>query len=219
MRFLRIKRNKDSNYYRSVLKSFFKRKKIKYTKKLLLWEMGGFDLILRQNAIIGSAMKLRGYKPIIVICDGTPQACIQREINNEEKMEDWCKRCKSCSLPMKNEAKKYDMEYIYTSQFIDKDKKKEFHDFSLKIPLKEITDFEYKVVNIGKITFSSFSRYMKGFVVDVSDITKEHEPIYRKYFYATLVNFYICDVILTKIKPDSILTSHGVYIDYTPQYI
>jgi hypothetical protein len=40
--------------------------------------MGGFERILAKNAIIATALKLRGYKPIFLICSGTPKACIQR---------------------------------------------------------------------------------------------------------------------------------------------
>jgi hypothetical protein len=183
---------------------------------VMIWELGGFAHILRKNAIISAALNFRGYRTHFIVCDGTPLACIQRGIEQNEKIEDWEKRCYKCLKGMKISANEYSVEYSLAGEYLDEEKKIEFKKLSEEIPIEEINHFKYLGVDVGMLAWSSVIRYMKGYIIEKKDLKKEDEILLRKYFYAGLVNTYIAEKTIEKFKPVAVFSSHGVYVDYCP---
>lgn len=183
---------------------------------IIVWELGGFGDILKKNAIISTALNIRGYRTHFIICDGTPQACIQRGLEKNEKISDWELICKKCLNGMKYAASQYSVDYSLAGSFIDDNKKKELENLSMSIELKEIYNYNYLGVDVGMLAWSSVIRYMKGFIIERKDLKKEDEILLRKYFYAGLVNTYVAEEVINKFKPVSLFGSHGVYVDYSP---
>jgi len=183
---------------------------------IIVWELGGFGDILKKNAIISAALNIRGYRTHFIICDGTPQACIQRGLEKNEKISDWESICNKCLQGMKYSANQYSAEYSLAGSYIDDKKKKEFEELSMTIELNEIYNYKYLGVDVGMLAWSSVIRYMKGFVIERKDLKKEDEILLRKYFFAGLVNTYIADEVIKKFNPVSLFGSHGVYVDYSP---
>ncbi len=220
----RIIQKINSNFFSQELKfnrrlNKFKKRYSKINKNsslILIWEFGGFSDILRKNAIFSIALNLRGYKTHFIVCDGTPSACIQRGLEVNEELEDWPKKCSWCLKSMQQMADKYRVSYSVVSDFISKDKIKEFENISNFVSLKDIISYKFLSINVGQLAWSSTNRYMKGFLTSFSDLDKETEKIYRKYFYAALINTYVANEAINKFKPISVLVSHGVYVDYAP---
>ena len=212
---LRIKK-KLSISFSDSLKIFLNKYQPNFQRNILVWEMGGFERILAKNAIIATALKLRGYKPTFVICNGTPKACIQRGIDQNEKIEDWSKRCDNCKNSMINAANMYLVDYILTDEIIEKNELKKFEKISNEIEISLIKDYFYEGVNVGEITLNSFYRYMKGSITEFKDIKKDDLKIYRLYFFSSLVNVELSKKIIKKIKPCAFFSSHGIYSDYQP---
>jgi len=183
---------------------------------VLIWELGGFSLILAKNAIFSLALKVRGYGARCVLCDGVPEACIQRGLEQNEAIESWSKRCPGCLAEMKDMADKYCLDYSVVGDYVDQGKREEFSRLSETIEITGILPYEYLGVRVGELALSSTNRYMKGYMVDVSELKKEDERVYRKYFYAALVNSYLASEMIRESNPVSILTSHGIYVDYAP---
>jgi hypothetical protein len=183
---------------------------------VIIWELGGFGDIMKKNAIISAALNIRGYKTHFIVCDGTPEACIQRGLELKEKTEDWDKRCTGCLKVMKYVANQYSVDYSLAAEHISNEKKMEFKKLSETIDLKEIFHYKYIEVDVGMLAWSSLIRYMKGHLIEKKDLKKDDEILLRKYLYAGLVNTYIADEVIRKFKPVSIFSSHGVYVDYSP---
>jgi hypothetical protein len=53
-------------------------------------------------------------------------------------------------------------------------------------------------------------------LIDLKNLNRRDEEIYRKYFYSALVNTHIANRVIHAYRPISVLTSHGVYVDYSP---
>ncbi|MDR2723751.1 MAG: hypothetical protein LBB25_00905 [Holosporaceae bacterium] len=205
--------------FAETINVFVQKYSIDSTKTLLLWEMGGYDYILIKNAILGILLKLRGYKPLCIICDGIPQVCIQRGLELHEDINKCVKneeKCRKCLRRCQKKAEKYGIEYRKASEFIDHNKLNEFLEISQKIPLKEIRFYKYLDVKIGDYAFASFNRYMKGYATTVEEIKPEFIGIYRKYLYAGLINTYVANKVVENINPSLIITSHATYTDYAP---
>ena len=105
-----------SNYFKRFgdylkRKDTLKYKYYKFTQKhskvredsplIIVWEMGGFGDIMKKNAMIAGALKIRGYKTHFIICDGTPEACIQRGLEKKEELSEWTDKCPKCLSIMK----------------------------------------------------------------------------------------------------------------------
>ena len=217
-----IKRIKDYKERRRTLKYRLYKFLQKHSKAtpdspvVIIWDFGGYGDILKKNAIISAALNLRGYRTHFLICDGTPDACIQRGVEKNEHTEDWEKTCVKCLHRMKFTANQYNAEYSLAGDYISEDKKNEFREISESAEIDKIYDYKYKQIDVGMLAWSSLVRYMKGYVIERKDLKKEDEKIYRKYFYAGLVNTYISEKVLDEFKPVSIFSSHGVYVDYSP---
>lgn len=187
-----------------------------HSPTVLVWELGGFPLILRKNAILATALNLRGYSTHMVICDGTPIACYQREILNKERFEDWNHRCGLCIRNMKLEIEKYGQIYSVAGDYISLNQKQLLKEVSESENIREIINYKYLGASVGQLAWSSFNRYLKGYSFNVEELSPELGMIYRKYFYAALVNSYVASRVIGELKPISVLTSHGVYVDYGP---
>ncbi len=183
---------------------------------VLIWELGGFAHILRKNAIISAALNFRGYRTHFIVCDGTPSACIQRGIEQDEKLVDWDKRCINCLKGMKISAAEYSVEYSLEGEYLEEEKRNEFKRLSEELPIKDIYEYKYLGVDVGMLAWSSVIRYMKGYLIEKKDLKKEDEILLRKYFFAGLVNTYVADKTIEKFKPVAVFSSHGVYVDYSP---
>ncbi len=76
--------------------------------------------------------------------------------------------------------------------------------------------YKYLGVNVGELAWSSLNRYMKGFIIDIVQMREQEELLFREYFYAALVNTHAAQEAVRRFAPQSIYTSHGVYVDYAP---
>lgn len=217
-----LTRIKEHLRNRNKLKYRFHKFLTKYSRAtadsplVLIWEMGGFAHILRKNAIISAALNFRGYRTHFIVCDGTPVACIQRGIEQNEASEDWEKRCYGCLRGMKISASEYSADHSLAGSHIDDIRKDEFKTLSEATPLEEIYHFKYLGVDVGMLAWSSLIRHMKGHLIEKKDVKPEHEELLRRYFYAGLVNTYIADKVIREMKPVAVFSSHGVYVDYSP---
>ena len=184
---------------------------------VLIWELGGFPPILVKNAIYSAALKTRGYNSHFLICDGTAQACIQRGLEQDERIENWPKKCVECVAGMRRVADEYNVKCSFVSDYISIEQRREFQELSELIDIKDIKDYKYLGNNVGIFAWNSMNRYMKGHLVELKDLrNEEEERIYRRYFYASLVHTYLANATIGKLKPVSVLTSHGNYVDYAP---
>lgn len=181
---------------------------------ILIWELGGFPLILTRNAIISLALNARGYNTNFVICDGSPVACIQREVTKREAINDWSKSCKNCFKQMKFMAENYFIKYNVLSDFIDDEQKNKFNHIVQTTDLNDVINFEYLGIKIGGFVWSFFNRYMMGNFTDLSKSDENTKNIFQKYFYAALVNTFAANQAINTLKPISILSSHGFGTDY-----
>jgi hypothetical protein len=217
----KFNRNRRWNNYRRTIDNFLKKnsKISKNSNLILIWELGGFAGILSKNSIFSLGLNVRGYKTCFIICDGSCLACIQRGLEKNEKISEWDKKCKECCENVVEMARKCNVDYVLGSRFINDKKLNEFKLLSESLDIKKIEHFEFLGVPVGTLAWSSTIRYMKGFLIDIDQMTLAQQEVYRKYFYAALVNTYIASKVLEKLKPQCLLVSHGVYVDYAPPLI
>jgi hypothetical protein len=204
--------------FRPALRAFLRRHATRASRRqpVLIWDLGNFPAIVARNGLFATALKLRGERTHTILCDGTPIACIQRGIEKPERLPEWPRRCAQCLRGARQAAEKYDLEYSLLGDYVDDDKRREFRRLAQSLAPAELLDHEYRGANIGRMAWSSLNRHMKGLLVEPGALSAEQEAILREYFYAGLVNVHAAATAIERMAPRSVLTSHGVYIDYAP---
>ena len=209
-----IKDNKIRTEYYSFVNNFVRNNSTisKSSPYVIIWEFGGFPIIFKKDIIIALALKLRGYKTHCVICDGVTKACIHKETD----LGNWDLSCNSCIKQMLDIAKSYNLRYSLASEYIDSDKTKELEMLANELDVSKIKNYRFLGVRVGDFAYASFLRYNKGYPIIYGNLEEKQQIIFKKYFHASLVNTYIANQVIDKLKPLSIFTSHGVYTDYAP---
>jgi hypothetical protein len=204
--------------FRSAVERFLRLHAVqrKPQSTVLIWDLGNFPGIVARNGLFGTALRLRGYRTNTVLCDGTPVACIRRGIEQPATLDEWSNRCQACSKAARDTAQKYSLEVSWVGDYVGDGRRREFLRLSESLPMNEILEYVHLGANVGQMAWSSMNRHMKGLLVDPSALTAEQEQILRKYYYAGLVNVHAANEVIDAIKPASVLTSHGVYVDYAP---
>ena len=215
---INILHNKKINFKRPINK-LLKKNSIRLNNAsplIIIWELGGFPQILAKNAIISLALNLRRFKTHFIICDGTPSACIQRDLENGKDINEWESKCQNCLTEMLKKANQYGMKYSLLKDYINKNQLFEFNKMVNEIQINDIINLKYLGVAVGELAWSSINRFMKGCLVDFNKMNSEDESIYKQYLYAALVNTFIANRVLEEHNPISVFMSHGIYVDYAP---
>jgi capsular polysaccharide biosynthesis protein len=183
---------------------------------VLVWELGNFPGIVARNGLFATALKVRGRRTHTILCDGTPVACIRRGIEQPEALEDWANRCSACANDAHAVARKYCLDLSWVGDYVSVAKRREFLGLSESLPLRDVLEHVHLGACVGRIAWSSLNRHLKGTLMDEATLTTEQERILRMYLYAALVNVHAANEATAAIAPASVLTSHGVYVDYAP---
>jgi hypothetical protein len=215
--FLRTVRLRRSSLGLAIKSFLFKHRTDSRENPLILaWELGGFSALFKKNAILATALRVRGYRTHAILCDGTARACIQRGLEKKQEIRDWGKICGGCLAAMTAVARDYGVSYSTVGRYVGRRTRRVFKTLSSSLSREAIFHFKYLGVNVGELAWSSVNRYMKGFIVDIVQMGGQEEQLFREYFYAALVNTHAAQAALRRFGPLSVYTSHGVYVDYAP---
>jgi hypothetical protein len=183
---------------------------------LLVWETGGFDGLLGQDAIFAHALAMKGMKPLMIICDGAPVACIQRGVELGESVGEWAGKCNDCHLRMRKAAKECLIPTADLSEFLDEEILEDCRSLATTVSLAQALDLQHGPSKVGQHAFSSTVRYMKGRLTSPTQLTGDSEQVFREYLFAALIHAHAAHNAITRLQPEIFLTSHGVYVDYAP---
>jgi len=182
-------------------------------KRVLCWEPAPWPVHVALTSSIGAALSLRGCYVEQVICDGTPVACIGREIVNEESFSVWKQRCPACHRACRNEAESFGIRAVDIGELIDAKTLSELRRISQTIDADTLRSYRYRGVDVGAYAVSSLIRYYQGQVVE------PEESLLREYLFSALV---ITDAAINKIgsfKPDAVCMTIGTYSSWGPALI
>lgn len=205
-------------YYKNknFRKKFLEKHAPVLNKKVIFANLSGHTLHINVEGVWANALRLRGCDVGFLICDGICEACSRRDYYESDSVEKWKNLCEDCSPQMVKKLEYYDIKPIFASKYISEEKKQEFREFSEKINIEEIYDYTKEGLNIGQVAWQSFIRYQRGLVIDPYKIDQTLIPMYRKYFYASLIVDEITKNLIAKEKPDNIFISHALFSDFAP---
>lgn len=177
-------------------------------KRVLFWEPGGMRAHLARHAVIATTLRLRGVEGQLVICDGTPSACIQREIRSGTPPSRWGEGCPDCFRLCGERAAMYNMPYVGVGSLVSEERRSELRALVGGLPSDKLVTFKHRGVEVGRFMNSSLIRFLQG------KPPEGHEEVAREFLYGSLVYTEAAITAVKCFKPDYVFMSHGSYVDY-----
>ena len=179
----------------------------RHSKKILFWTTGGMIIQSHLEGIIAMALKMRGHKVKMVLCDGVYKACAKRVDFPDVEMKDWGKYCPSCIRQNSQLFDSLGLDYSYTSDLVSAEKVKQLRGIADSVNLENFRKLTYNELRVGSHLESAMMRHTKGGSFD------GHEDLLKEYAFAVLVNAAASYNMINGFKPDRIYMSHGIYAD------
>lgn len=177
---------------------------------VLFWVPGGMELLLHVESAIAAGLQLRGCKVHAVICDAPYVACIKREVEDGSPFETWRDHCASCMAANRNVLDLMGTPYSSIGEFVSQEAREALWTVATQTTLENVLELSYHGVPVGQNVMSSLIRYQRGFPGEIE------ERVLQQYAYTGLVNAEAARVAIERLKPDRIVMSHGVYVDWGP---
>ncbi|MBI5296367.1 MAG: hypothetical protein HY869_12900 [Chloroflexi bacterium] len=177
---------------------------------LLFWVPGGMSLLLEVEAVISIAMRLRGVRSHVIICDGAYRACVLREATSGTPVDQWQAACKACKARTSAVLEKMRVPYSFIGDYVPDSLKNELWNATASVSWDTLDDLSYDGVKLGKSTRSAVFRYLQG-----EDLVG-HEPVVREYAFSALVCAAASARAMEVMSPSRLFLSHGVYVDWGP---
>ncbi len=152
--------------------------------------------------IIGYALRLRGYQPII----GMGERAIRYTDGYLCTNDRWLSRQVSLFRAWQF-SNAFQLELSHFDQLLGEPILKKLREEAWSAPKSDIARYHKYGVDVGKQVMGSLSRYYLKCRVDVL----EHEEISREFLYTALVSLEAAKAIIDKYDPALLISSHGIY--------
>lgn len=150
---------------------------------------------------IAAALKYRGYKPVVFICDGLPYC--EYETSSITRPD-----CARCYRLTKRHVDVFGLQNYKLSEMLNESVVDESKNIAYGTPVALLGELEHEDVNIGEIAHRNYIHYLKG----VHDITPETEGIFRKCIHSALLINNATIALTKKIEPSRVITPNGKFI-------
>lgn len=202
---------KRLNQKRNLRKFYNKGKKPDLkSKTVLFWSTGGMLVQSNLEGVIATALKLRGHKIKVILCDGVYKACAKRVDFPDVPMDEWGKYCRSCIRQNSGLFEKLGIEYSFISDLVNEERINQLRSEADKITFDNYKQLSLKGINLGSHLESAMMRHTRGGSYEGLD------KLLREYAFTILINAEASGEAIKKYNPSRIYMSHGIYADWGP---
>ena len=180
------------------------------SSSVLFWSTGGMIIQTNLEAVIAVALKLRGHRVKIILCDGVYKACAKRVDFPDVPMKDWGKFCRSCIHQNSKLLERLGIDFGYISDYVTEEKAEALRKESDKIDLENFKKISHEGIELGSHLESAMTRHTRG-----GSFTGL-EYLLKEYAFAVLVNAEAATNAMKDFKPEKVYMSHGIYADWGP---
>ena len=178
--------------------------------------IGGSIGLLNRDILFALAMRIRGGRPRIVLCDGVCSGCQIRTYSPKDSIIDWKRICKNCIMVGNRMVESAGIKPIWISELVSVKSLANARRMADTIPFNELKTFKLDGYDLGLFAMSAAIRYFRALPHAVEP---EHlEQIFREYMFTALVSMHASQSALQDIQPDVYLTTHNIYSEWGPAY-
>lgn len=159
-------------------------------------------------AILAHAFRVRGYIPLIPLCDADIDLCLRKEPRGHEDFEDAVDRdhlstCAMCSYYGQTMLDEFGIEPIAVSDLGDPTT-------SVPNDARELWDFTYSGIDVSTYAKATTRRYLKKATIDRDD--EFEREAYRRFVKAGVVLTDVAERLFDSYDVSATLAHHPVYI-------
>ncbi len=154
------------------------------------------------EGIYGYALKLRGYDVHVLMCNQFLKKC-----DNMTKKSDLSVNCSLCLYEQKRFVKSFSIVSHSYQSLLDNTVIKKLSKLSQEIKIEDISSLEYDGVLLGHHIKSAVMRHLLSSNINL----KKDESLLREYTFSTLTSYESTKLLLQKLNPKFVISSHGVY--------
>ncbi|MBS1517246.1 MAG: hypothetical protein JSS91_04090 [Bacteroidetes bacterium] len=177
---------------------------------ILFWTTGGMLVQTNLEGAVAAALKLRGKKVHMVLCDGVYKGCARRVDHPDVPVKDWGKYCSACIRQSSRVLDNLGVEYSYISDHITLERTEDLRKLSQETDLKNYKSLSLNGYELGNNLESAMMRHTRGGAFE------GNEEILKEYAFTVLVVAEASSNALNEINPGRVYMSHGIYADWGP---
>lgn len=161
------------------------------------------------------ALKLRGAEPHVLLCDKILPACQdctygitirEKELSEQGPRKSLCNGCFSNGHKL---FKSLGVKIHLYSDYLSKEDEEKAEFISKKTPFSDIKSYSHEACAVGEHAMAGALRF---YAASRPDNSPYAENILRRYFKAALLTAFIMKRFLEKVKFQSAVFHHGIYI-------
>ena len=158
--------------------------------------------------VLGEALRLRGHKVVIAFCRGATDRCDNMMLGDHPGLT-----CRECIATSGIAAARANLETVALEGRVKGEQEREFREMAANLSPDEIVGHVQDGIPLGDFARTSALRHVLKGNLDVSEDSEDVEVL-RRYFLSALRIHAAATHILDEVRPDRILTSHGIYISW-----
>src|SRR3989344_2855836 len=161
------------------------------------------------DAIFGHAFKKLGCQVRMLYCDGVLDSCDAKTVFRSQRPQ--CFTCQKLGGFLK---KSFNIDCISYRQHISGKDIEGIKKIAANLDEREILDYEYLGVNVGKQAVASAIRYFLFGKLDLNDPVQL--AVLREKLILAMITVRVAESVVAKEKPDAVFSLHDVYSTWGP---
>ena len=188
--------------------------KNKPLKVLIATSTGGHRAAIEMELVLTASLKVRGVHVMSLLCDGVLSACQMCEPRLFPNVKTFAKHgpialCESCFLSGKSKYFDLDIESKLYSNYLHMVDYQKIDELLASVSVENIHDYKIGVVPIGEHAKAGTLRY---FARGTIPKTEHATNVYKRYFKASLLTYFMINNFLDEEKIDVAVFHHGIYV-------
>ncbi len=194
------------------LKKFYGKgkKSDKDSQTILFWSTGGMVVQSNLEGVLACALKLRGNKVKVILCNGVYKACAKLVDFPQVPFDEWGKYCRGCIKQNSAVFEKLGIEFIYISELVSDERTEYLRSRADEITFENYNDLCLHGIKLGSHLNSTINRHTRG------GSYKGLEKILKEYAFTVLLNADASEEAIKRFHPTRVYMSHGIYADWGP---
>lgn len=180
------------------------------SESVLFWTTGGMAVQTNLEGVLAAALKLRGHRVRVILCDGVYTACAKRVDMPDVAIDDWSRFCRSCIRQNTKILERLGVDVTYISELVDELKVKELRNAAEAVSFENYKELSLNGIHLGSHLESAMMRHTRG------GSYSGHERVLREYAFTILMNAEASENARKRFDPTRVYMSHGIYADWGP---
>lgn len=204
---------KKTRYLFRDIKSLYSRQNKSNGPKILLhlvrpW---GTNSLLYFESILAHALNIRGADASLLVCDGILPSCDSGTFVKDQNFY----YCRLCKLYRENLLSALSVPALRYSEFLTPEDLSKIDQEIERIDFNKNCEYTVDGIDVSFFAKSSTIRYfLKGFHED----NPRSKTVFKKKMKIALIELRVAQKVYEKLKPDMIITLHGMYSTWGPFY-